>query len=282
MRQFIKSAIAATPIFTLLKTAIRHYQVLVGKSHPIQVKIPSQKYPTLYLGTQYGGWTFVDDPSLYNSVIISAGLGEDASFDIEFAARYKSMVIIVDPTPRAITHFNEIIRNIGKKREIDYSDCGKEDPRSYDLSHIDPSQLVLVEKALWNEQKIVKFYEPKHKSHVSHSIINYQHGYSKNTDFIEVQSDTLSNIVEEQGIDFSEVSLIKLDIEGAEIEVITQMLDYGCLPKQILVEFDELNTPSRTAVERVDRVHSLLLSSGYKLIHTNGKADFLYYKVRGQ
>ena len=40
------------------------------------------------LGTEYGGWFFIDDKDLYGTTIISAGLGEDASFDIELINKY--------------------------------------------------------------------------------------------------------------------------------------------------------------------------------------------------
>lgn len=56
------------------------------------------------------------------------------------------------------------------------------------------------------------------------------------------------------------------------------MMEYGFTPRQILVEFDELHNPSRKAFERVDRTHKLLLENGYKLLYSDGGADFLYYR----
>ena len=38
------------------------------------------------LGATNCGWTFVDDGSLFGCTIISAGLGEDGTFDVEFAS----------------------------------------------------------------------------------------------------------------------------------------------------------------------------------------------------
>ena len=53
------------------------------KLHPIQKIIPDPT-ETCFLGTDYGGWHFVD-LNLQGTTIISAGLGEDGSFDLEFA-----------------------------------------------------------------------------------------------------------------------------------------------------------------------------------------------------
>lgn len=88
----------------------------MGERHPIQNTKTSGDYSLERLGTEYGGWVFVDEKELYNSPIISAGLGEDASFDIEFVEKYNSEVTIVDPTPRAIQQFKEIKESLGRKK----------------------------------------------------------------------------------------------------------------------------------------------------------------------
>ena len=55
--------------------------------------------------------------NLYNSTIISCGVGEDISFDIEMMNKFNSRIIFVDPTPRAIKYYDQIIKNIGKKKQ---------------------------------------------------------------------------------------------------------------------------------------------------------------------
>ena len=74
----------------------------------------------------------------------------------------------------------------------------------------------------------------------------------------------------------SDVPLIKLDIESAEIEVLKRCMDIGILPRQILVEFDELNEHKGFA--RITETDELLKSNGYVLLKTDGVADFLYYR----
>jgi hypothetical protein len=105
----------------------------------------------------------LDDPSLIDSTIISAGLGEDASFEIEFSNMFNSKVIMIDPTPRAILHFNGLIKRIGLINILPYDDIGGNQPlESYNLLDISSSKLKLIDKALWNKtSETVKFYLPK-------------------------------------------------------------------------------------------------------------------------
>ena len=69
-----------------------------------------------------------------------------------------------------------------------------------------------------------------------------------------------------------------VDIEGAEIEVLTHCLSKGILPRQILVEFDELRVPSDKGFKRATKMDELLIKNGYKMLKTDGEADFLYYR----
>ena len=46
------------------------------------------------MGSEYGKWCFVDHQDLYNSVVISGGVGEDISFDVDFASEYLSLIHI--------------------------------------------------------------------------------------------------------------------------------------------------------------------------------------------
>jgi FkbM family methyltransferase len=273
-----KNLVKDSPLSPMAKRAHWSYLRFVGKRHHIQETKTAEEYNLVNLGTEYGGWTFVDEPDLENSIIISAGLGEDASFDVEFASTYNSKVIVVDPTPRAVHHFESIQDRIGEQKKSPYSETGKERVGAYDLSNIDEQQLYLVEKALWNKNAELEFYEPESESHVSHSLINWKQNYSNNTEYIQVQADTVFSILDSLDINKSEVNLIKLDIEGAEIEVILQMMEENFYPRQILVEFDELHDPSDKAFKRIDQAHGMLLANGYELIYTDGITDFLYFK----
>ena len=232
----------------------------------------------IFLGTKYGGWSFFDNKNLINKYIISAGLGEDASFDIELINKYKCKIIVVDPTPRAIRHYNEIINNAGNSKIKPYNNEGKQNVDSYDLKSINKKNFILIDSALYDvSNKKIKFYSPPNKNHVSHSIINFQNKYQKNTDFIMVNTITLKKIIEKFNI--TNLEMIKLDIEGAEIEVIENMRYIKIYPNQILVEIDEKNKIDKISVERFNKINNLLIKNNYELIDTENQfPNFLYLK----
>lgn len=273
----IKQIIKKTSFYKPLRRFYRRLRRV--PNHPLQ-NIPTKRGENIVrLGSEACGWSFVDSGDLHGCIIVSAGLGEDGSFDVEFAQKYEAKVILVDPTPRAIEHFNEICLNFGKPKSQNYiSDEGKQPVEAYDLSDLSSENLTLIKKALWNESTELKFYQPVDPRHVSHSISNYQHGYKNDTPFVNVQAITMRELLAELGVEPREIALIKLDIEGAEIEVLTHCMSYGIRPKQILVEFDELNVPSTRGYQRVDQVHQLLCQNGYQMIRTDGQADFLYLR----
>ena len=50
-------------------------------------------------GSEYGHWCFIEHESLRDCIVISGGVGEDMSFDIDFASEYGAKVILYDPNP---------------------------------------------------------------------------------------------------------------------------------------------------------------------------------------
>lgn len=248
------------------------------KKHRLQQTRSSTAHSLTNLGSEYGGWTFAQTDDLQGSVIISAGLGEDASFDVEFAAKYSAKVVIVDPTPRAISHFEKLKTRIGSPNTMSYVKGGQQPIEAYDLSSISGDQIQLVEKALWKQSETLRFFQPTDPLHVSHSIVNYQNDYRTDTDYIEVEALTVAEVLNASAIAPEDVALIKFDIEGAEIEVIAQMLEDGIKPRQICVEFDEFSKPSQTAYRRVEEADRALREHGYSCVFTDGDTDFLYVR----
>lgn len=232
----------------------------------------------IYMGSNYGGWSFFDDKDLENKIIISAGLGEDASFDIELINKYNCKIIAVDPTPRAIDHYNKIIKSTGEPKNDSYQEGGNQIISSYDLTNINNKNFILVKRGLHNlDNKELKFFAPPNKNHVSYSIIDWQNNYKKESDFIKIKTISVKSILKE--FDIKNFEMIKLDIEGSEVEVLNQMIDDKIFPNQILVEFDELNKINKVSIERFFDIHQKLLSKEYKLIRTKSKfPDFLYIK----
>jgi len=275
MSDYLRVGARKLPVYPFVRSLYRRFRRPAVR-HPLQNLKAKKGYPLKRLGTDYGGWTFVDDPSLFGATVISAGLGEDASFDIEFCRHYRARVIIVDPTPRAIAHFGDMTANFGNGKVRKYVSGGKQPIGAYDLTGLSSVDFELIPKALWESSTTLKFFEPNNPHHVSHSIVNFQHDYVQDTRHIEVESITMTELLEGLGLESEVLQLLKLDIEGAEIEVISDLLDKGVRPKQILVEFDELNVPSPKSFERIDFINAKLESHDYVCVWTDGQADFLY------
>jgi len=268
-------------ITKLLTNKIIYYLQIIfpSKKNLLLKKLEFNKINNIiHIGSSYGGWSFFDEKNLENKTIISAGLGEDASFDIELINRYKCKIIAVDPTPRAIDHYNEIIKNAGIPKSNSYKEGGNQKISTYDLTNVNNKNFILVKKGLHNsDDKELKFFAPPNKNHVSYSIVDWQNNYKKTSDFIKIKTITVKSILKEFNI--KNFEMIKLDIEGSAVEVLNQMIDDKIFPNQILVEFDELNKINNISLERFFDIHQKLLLEGYKLIKTMSKfPDFLYIK----
>jgi hypothetical protein len=63
----------------------------------------------LRLGTAYGGWIIPVDAGLTaDSICYCVGAGEDISFDCALVERFHCQVRVIEPTPRAVQHFNNL------------------------------------------------------------------------------------------------------------------------------------------------------------------------------
>ncbi len=231
--------------------------------------------PLIRLGTAYGGWTLLDRPELHGSVLVSCGLGEDASFDIAFATRYGAVVRMVDPTPRAIAHFASITERIGQPSTRAYVAGGRQPAEAYDLSAISRGQLELLPVAVSDSAGKAKFFEPPNPDDVSYSLVNFQNDYASDTRHIVVTTMPMEEAFEGYA---DAHTVLKLDIEGAEAVAIQRLAATDVRPDQILVEFDELLRPSRTSRARFDRSHATLLSMGYVPIHFDGRTCGSYVR----
>ena len=68
----------------------------------------NSRVETVRFGSGYGGWHVPAGVLSSNSVVYSAGVGEDASFDLELIRAIGCDVWAFDPTPRAIEYAKTI------------------------------------------------------------------------------------------------------------------------------------------------------------------------------
>ena len=258
----------STLIDKLRAKARRH---LVGAHRVVGRRVERTGLPLQRLGTSYGGWTFLPTAELCaGGLVVCCGAGEDISFDIELVRQFGCSTVIIDPTPRAIAHFEEVCAAIGRGERYPVN---RSDSDFYEPADVDIRKLAFVARAIWSESASLKFYLPRNPEHVSHSLVNLQ-----NTDnYIEVEACPLSGILGSK-VEAGPV-LVKLDIEGAEHVVIRSMLGEGFRPQQILVEFDQLNFPSRRALVQVESTIQYLADAGYRFIHFDGMSNCLFLQA---
>lgn len=182
------------------------------------------------LGTSYGGWTVPIDLLKKDFICYCVGAGEDISFETILAQNYDINVYIFDPTPRAEKHFNNLLDNIKNNKEMR---VGSGNDELYIIKKDKLNNLKFYPYGLWSKKEIRKFYAPQNPLYVSHSI--YEKNRSKN--FFEAQCYTIKNLIEFFGHNF--IDLLKMDIEGAENEVIKNMFQDHIYPKILCVEIDQ-------------------------------------------
>ena len=185
------------------------------------------------IGTAYGGWIVPTRLLGQGSRCYCAGVGEDVSFDLGLIERFGCEVLAFDPTPRAIAYAEPIAQREPRFR--------------------------LLPVGLWSSDTVVKFYEPKDPTHVSHSVVNLQ-GTSA---FFEASARTVPSLMAELG--HASIDLLKLDIEGAEHTVLASTLEAGILPTVLCFEIDRPVGPLRfwSTIRRV-------LGHGYDLVAVDG------------
>ena len=210
--------------------------------------------------------------NLEKPTILSCGLGEDASFDIDMINKFDAKVIILDPTPRSKVYFNKLKEKFGSSKETNYDESGHLKPSSYDLRKTNSKNLIFIDKAIWSINDIeINLYYPKVSSHVSLSI-NKKSNYS-DSDSLKAKTMDYSAIL--KSFELKKVDILKLDIEGAEIETLKSVLKNNILPNQILVEFDLRRKPSLKTYLMLRKIHKKICQK-YKLININKKGDFTY------
>jgi FkbM family methyltransferase len=144
----------------------------------------------VYLGSQYGGWAIPRHSVDASWICYTAGVGEDASFDVALA-EMGCEVVAVDPTSRAVEYMKPLLAKHPRLRLVPY--------------------------AVWTRDSEIDFFPPSDVRHVSYSATNRQ----QTTNPIRVPARRIGSIAREFG--HERVDLIKLDIEGAEYQVVESL-----------------------------------------------------------
>ena len=224
------------------------------------------------LGTNYGGWYVPTNMNLNeNSIVYSGGVGEDMSFDLLLQCKYNCNIVLIDPTSKAIKHFDEVKQYYNSKQHFtggiqkDYYSCIQSLSPNFD-------KLKYVNIGLWNKKEDLKFYKQSNDNYVSQSLVENMFG--QKYDIVPV--DSIKNIMEQQC--HTQIDLLKLDIEGAEIESVNQMLDDKIYPTYVLIEFDLLlknKDPKNTTKQLIER---MITKENYKMLK-NDQLNITFIKI---
>lgn len=199
-------------------------------------------------GSNYGGWSILNASLSPASVVYSFGIGEEISFDRSLIHHYGCTVHGFDPTPRAI----EFV----KQQSL--------------------PQLVMHEYGLGARTGTATFYLPRNPKHVSGAIVSAPHLKNEG---IRVPLKCLADIFTELGHDH--VDVLKMDIEGAEYEVIDSLEQDEAASKisQWLIEFhDRFDGRGASAT---DRAIQQLQGMGFELAWVSPREwEFLFTRLR--
>jgi FkbM family methyltransferase len=228
----------------------------LSKKFPVS---PSGKLTELGFGAT---WTIPLDLITPSSVCYLVGAGEDISFDLALAHLKKCEVHIFDPTPRALAHYEKLCEGL-----VHYT-------RGEEQLRLEPSlrpHFTFHPFGLWSKVDTLKFFAPQNALHVSHSVTNLQ----KTNTYFEAPVERLSVVMEKLG--HKKLALLKIDIEGAEYEVLETIIADKIKISVLCVEFDELfHTPNKVVLKRVETAITRLLAAGFRLVYTSGSGNFTF------
>jgi FkbM family methyltransferase len=175
------------------------------------------------LGSGYGGWWVPRSVLTPGAIAYCAGAGEDITFDLALL-EHGVRVTAFDPTPRSVSYINSLT--------------------------IEDERFRFIPVGWWNEDTEIDLYAPRDPAHVSYSALDLQ-GTGKS---ITVPARRVATLARELGD--PALDLIKMDIEGAEMVVIPDLLSSGPLPRVLCVEFDKVR-PLRDVIVLVRRMRRM-------------------------
>jgi len=183
-------------------------------------------------GSDAGEWWVCPDGLGAGCVAYSLGIGTDITFDLSLIEAYGLTVHAFDPTPGALAF-------VGGQKV--------------------PAGFVCHPIGVGGHDGTATFFPPENPNHISHTLIERR---ETSASAIQVEIRRLSTIMRD--LDHQRIDVLKMDIEGAEYDVLDDILERGLPIRQILVEFHH-RFPG-VGVERTRRAVHALNSAGYRIV----------------
>lgn len=202
------------------------YRLFLRKGYPLEAR-----------GNRETGCEWYFSPAGLNgqSIIYSAGVGRDITFEHALVHRFGCSVTLLDPSPTGRA--------------------------TMELAENQIPQFKFHAVALAGKSGMLKLAPPQNPAEGSW----YMQG--DRTDLIEVPSVDLATLMKRAN--HRHIDLLKLDIEGAEYEVLDSLLRSRLPVGQLLVEFHHGTLPG---IRRSQTIRAILrlLAAGFRLIKQDG------------
>lgn len=193
------------------------------------------------------GWVVDYSKLNSNSVVYSVGVGSNIDFDLALIEELKLAVYAFDPTPRSI----EWIKKQSLSKSFKFIPVG-----------------------LGSNDGEMEFFPPRKESSTHFSPIDRYDNLGVET--IKAPVKTLKSLVQEFG--HQTIDLLKMDIEGAEYDVIDNLEEQGVEINQILIEFHHMykGISLDDTKNAIDKLRKL----GFELFHISQRTyEFSFRKT---
>jgi FkbM family methyltransferase len=226
---------------------LRIRKVLIGRDfyQSRQVRRPRMKY-----GKRFTDWTFCPQFLDSDSVVYSFGVGEDLSFDLQLIENFQLKIDAFDPSPRSIEWVKrqDLPGGIrfhpygvaGSDGELTFTEPAE--PGAHSLRIISPDQQP---EAGLNRHVLPVFRLPTIQRKLGHRKID----------------------------------LLKMDIEGAEYEVIQDIVSSPQPITQVLVEFH--HRFPHFGIEKTKQAISMMNKAGYMIFHVSPSGEEISFIKNG-
>ncbi|MDQ3017775.1 MAG: FkbM family methyltransferase [Bacteroidota bacterium] len=193
---------------------------------------PTTDIQSKWYGSSYGGFFIIPTLLQSSSIVYSFGIGKDISFDEKVINEHGCNIYAFDPTPNSIKWI------AGQKLSP--------------LFQFHPYGISV-------HTGVATFYLPANPKYVSGSL-NQDNTTPENV-AVEVQMQSLNDICQKFG--HTHIDVLKMDIEGAEYDVLENILSLPITIDQICVEFHDRNTTS--SLPKSKATTALLKQYGYEI-----------------
>lgn len=196
-------------------------------------------FRTVTLGNKNASW--VINPLLISpdSIIYSFGVGTDISFDLEMIRRYTVRIHAFDPTPKSINWLE-----------------------SQDI----PDNFIFHPFGIAAKNGKIDLFLPENENFVSGSILPEMIPASSK---ITVEVLDLLSIM--KILNHNHIDILKMDIEGAEYEVIQNIIDNNIQINQLLIEFHH-RFPG-IGIKKTKKAIKILNKGGYKIFDVSPSGE---------